>query len=263
MKKNLMVTMAAALILGLGTGFMAEAGGGHVVKQKANKEAVKCATAEKVKANKDCAKDKIEAGKACVKDKIEAKKAAHEAVKEKISANKENREAVKDKVNNKIETRRENYVDNRQDHQTDRIQHGINRGYLTPEETQSLKIQQQEIAALESSYRSDGKLSMPEMKDLQSALNVASANIWAEKHDTDGVQMATYRLGKDVFAKSSFTSQMANQDMTGADAKALTSDFRKMLGLKTSLANDNLSDEERTQKQTEYNELLNKYFEVR
>ena len=59
------------------------------------------------------------------------------------------------------------------------------------------------------------------------------------------------------------TSAMSNQNMTGAEAKALSSDFRKMLNLKNSLANDNLSAEARAQKQADYNELLNKYFEVR
>ncbi len=161
------------------------------------------------------------------------------------------------------ETKRENYVDKRQSNQEKRIQHGIDKGYLTPEETKSLQSQQQEIANMESSFKSDGKLTKDEMTSLRSSLNVASANIWAEKHDTDGKQMPTYRFGKDVYAKDSFTSAMSNQSMSGADAKALTADFRNMLGLKKSLSNDNLTADQRAQSQAEYDGLLNKYFEVR
>ena len=198
-------------------------------------------------------------------------KEAREEKKEQIKENrenqkeqaKENREAKRDKVEGDRESRRENYIDRRQDNQERRIQHGIDKGYLTQEETLSLKSEQNKIADMENSYKSDGKLSKDEMKSLRDELNVASCNIWAEKHDTDGKQMATFRFGKNVFAKESFTSAMANQNMTGAEAKALTSDFRKMMALKSSLANDNLSADERSKKQSEYNELLNKYFEIR
>ncbi len=261
MKTKLMVTMAAVLILGLGV----NAGEGNAVHagiHKARKH-VASDVAEKVKANRECIKAKVDAHKEAIKEKIEAHKANQDAIKEKVSANKEKVEAAKNKINSDVEAKREKYVDTRQGCQEKRIQHGINKGYLTPEETQSLKSQQQQIASLESSYKSDGKLTKNEMQDLHEALNVASCNIWAEKHDTDGKQMATYRLGKNVFAKDSFTSAMSNQNMTGADAKALTSDFRKMLSLKETLANGNLSDAERSQKQAEYDALLNQYFEVR
>ncbi|MFA6291726.1 MAG: hypothetical protein WC637_08090 [Victivallales bacterium] len=257
MKKKLMMTMAAALVFSMGAAVIAAQDNDGEGKRKAAKEA-RAAAKEKA----DTAKEKVAAAKeradtarektAAAKDKADAYKEKTAAAREKAS---EARDAAKEK--------RDAVVDKREDNQAKRIQHGINKGYLTPEETKSLQAQQQKIAAMESSYKSDGKLTKDEFGQLRETLNVASANIWAEKHDTDGKQMATYRLGKNVYAKDSLTSQLSNQNMNGADAKALTGDFRKMLALKNSLANDSLSSEAIAQKQAEYDSLLNKYFEVR
>lgn len=242
--------LAAALVFSLGTGMKAQddVNDGDVKKRaKATKEA------------RVALKDKAEVSKDKTKDAGLAAKDRADSAKEKVSAAKEKAAAARDAAKDKHDA----VVDKREDNQAKRIQHGINKGYLTPEETKSLQVQQQKIASMETSYKSDGKLTKDEFGQLKDALNVASANIWAEKHDTDGKQMATYRLGKNVYAKDSYTSLLSNQNMTGADAKALTSDFRKMLALKTSLSNDNLSADALAQKQAEYNTLLNKYFEVR
>ena len=187
----------------------------------------------------------------------------HKNAKETVEKASKNRQDDNGTAKKDSENKRENNVDKRQANQEKRIQQGIDKGYLTPEETKSLQDQQNKIAAMESTYKADGKLTKDEMSSLRDSLNVASANIWAEKHNADGKQMPVCRLGKDVYAKDSFTGAMANQNMTGADAKALTGDFRKMLGIKNSLANDSLTADQRAQKQTEYNDLLNKYFEVR
>jgi hypothetical protein len=227
MKKKLMLMLAAAVVFSLGTVLAAQgdANAGEA-KRKAARE-----------------------GRA--------------ATKEKTDATKEKAQAARTAARENAGKKRDAAVDKRQDNQSKRIQQGIKKGYLTPEETKSLQTQQQKIATMESTYKSDGKLTKDECVQLKDALNVASANIWAEKHDTDGKQMATYRLGKNIYAKDSLTGQLSNQNLTGAEAKALTSDFRKMLALKNSLANDNLSAEALAQKQAEYNTLLNKYFEVR
>ncbi len=241
MKTRILAMMAAAMVFGTGTAMAGQCSGGKAVGGHSSiHKAI----------NNVC-------------DRGDKGKDARDNAKDKASARKDKRDDAKEKADGDRENKRENNVDKRQDNQEKRIQHGIDKGYLTPEETKSLKDEQQKISDMESSYKSDGKLTGDEMKSLRGELNVASANIWAEKHDTDGNQMAAYRFGKNVFAKDSFTSQMANQNMTGADAKALTSDFRKMMGLKNSLANDNLSAEARAQKQSEYDTLLNKYFEVR
>ncbi|MFA6567124.1 MAG: hypothetical protein WCS96_02835 [Victivallales bacterium] len=221
--KKAMLMLAAAVIFGLGTVVAAQDDGNAGDGKKKAAKAARVAA----KDNADAAKDKVKDARNTAKDK-------HDAV-----------------------------VDKRQDNQSKRIQHGINKGYLTPDEAKGLQDQQQKIAAMESTFKSDGKLTKDECSKLKDALNAASANIWAEKHDTDGKQMPVYRLGKNVIAKNSLTSQLSNQNMTGAEAKALTGDFRKMLDMKRSLATDDLPADVRAKKQADYDALLNKYYEVR
>lgn len=180
----------------------------------------------------------------------------------KRAAAKEAAAAKRAETKESVAAKRGETADNRQDRQSKRIEHGIAKGYLTPQETATLQAQQNSIAALESSYREDGKLTGQEIKSLQTELNTASRCIWGEKHDTEGNQMATYRLGKNVFAKDSFTAKMADPNLSKAEAKALCKDFRRITELKQQLSGT-LSDAERTKLQEEYNDILNMYFEVR
>jgi len=111
-----------------------------------------------------------------------------------VRKHKANKEAA---AKDNAEKNRENNVDKRQANQEKRIQQGIDKGYLTPEETKSLQDQQNKIAAMESSYKADGKLTKDEMSSLRDSLNVASANIWAEKHNAEQVlrsQIDTHSL---------------------------------------------------------------------
>ena len=178
--------------------------------------------------------------------------------RDQIQKNQEARKKNEDAAENKGENR----VDKRQSNQEKRIQQGIKKGYLTDSEVATLTTQQQKIADLETSFKADGKLTKDERRQLQQELNTASANIWAEKHDTEGNQMPTYRFGKNVFAKDSITSQLSG-DMTGADAKKIAGDFRQMMSIKKKLSTGDLSDEERTKLQSQYDDFLNTYFETR
>ena len=208
---------------------------------------------EKAKDAREAAREKTKEARADAKDDVAT-------AKEKIDSAKDK---VKDKIDAAKDKGRGNAIDQRQENQDKRIQHGINKGYLTEDEAKSLIDEQKKISDMESSFKSDGKLTKDEHKQLHDELQSASASIWSEKHDTDGNQMPTYRFGKNVFAKDSLTSQLSNENLTGAEAKAITADFKKMMQLKHSLATGNLSDEARTAKQSEYDSLLNKYFEVR
>ena len=71
------------------------------------------------------------------------RKAARTAAKDKGDAQKDKALAAGDVAKDK----RGDVVDKRQDNQAKRIQHGIDKGYLTPEETKSLQDQQQKIAS--------------------------------------------------------------------------------------------------------------------
>lgn len=208
-----------------------------------------------------------------------AKKAAREAAaKERREKAQENREKAKqartkaktehDKKSHLTREQREAHrgknVDHREARQDRRIDHGVKNGSLTSDELAKLEAQQKSIADLETSLKADdGKLSKDEFKQITEALNTASRSIWAEKHDTEGKQMPTYRLGKDVFAKSGFTAQMADENLSPDAAKALMKDFRRTVQLRHQLASKDLPADERSKLQTEYNDLLNKYWEIR
>lgn len=204
---------------------------------------------EDAKAARAAHREKAKANLESRKEAIEAKKEAAKAKREEI---KENRSEAREKA-----------IDNREGNQAKRIQHGINKGYLTADEVKTLQAQQDSIAALETSIQADGKVTPVEFKQIQTELNKASRCIWAEKHDTDGKQMATYRLGKNVFANSSLTSQLSDPSLSASAAKALLKDFRRLTELKRTLATGDLSDAQRAQLQSEYDALLNTYFETR
>jgi hypothetical protein len=158
---------------------------------------------------------------------------------------------------------REAQVDRREERQAQRIERGIEKGYLTQDEIDKLQAQQNEIATTEAAFKSDGKLTRAEHRKLQKMLNKASECIWAEKHDQEGKQMPVFRLGKNIFAKDSLTQQLQSSDITAQQAKALMKDFHRTVQLKRELSTKDLTAEERAKLQGEYNDLLNKYFEIR
>ena len=208
-------------------------------------------------------KDKVDALKSQRETMAEKAEAAKEQRRDKVDAAKEARKEKSEDLRNKVQENRNNVVDRRGDHQEKRIQHGISKGYLTDDEVARLQAQQSSIDALQGSFTSDGKLTGNEFRQLQQALNEASRCIWSEKHDTDGNQMAVYRLGANVFANSTLTAAMNNENLSGAEARALLKDFRRTVELKRTLATGDLSDSERAKLQSEYDDLLNRYFEVR
>jgi hypothetical protein len=184
---------------------------------------------------------------------------ARQEARERVGEAQENREQKREGLQERAGQR----VDQRQDNQARRIQHGIDKGYLTDAEVEKLEAQQKGIADLESSYKLDGRLTRDEFKDLRQELNEASGCIWAEKHDTEGNQMPAYRWGKNVFARSELTDRIESGDYTREEARQLMKDLHRTLALKRALAGGNLSAEARATMQGEFDELLNKYFEQR
>jgi hypothetical protein len=76
-------------------------------------------------------------------------------------------------------------VNARQHNQQDRIAQGVRSGALTRDEAKGLRDEQRGIRQEERQYKSDGVLTRGERKDLQQDLNVASRNIYSEKHDAE------------------------------------------------------------------------------
>lgn len=76
-------------------------------------------------------------------------------------------------------------INARQHHQHDRIRQGVRSGELTRRETAKLASEQRDIRQLERAYKSDGKLTRNERRDLQHELNQESRKIYRQKHDGD------------------------------------------------------------------------------
>lgn len=74
-------------------------------------------------------------------------------------------------------------VDARQDKQMMRIKSGLRDGHLTQAEYRKLMREQNDIRAMEHRFRADGVIDSREFRRLDHALDVASRNIQAEKHD--------------------------------------------------------------------------------
>ncbi len=74
-------------------------------------------------------------------------------------------------------------IDARQDRQRARIMAGLHEGRLTRGEFRRLEREQREIRAMENRFRADGVITAREFHRIDRALDVASRNIRAEKHD--------------------------------------------------------------------------------
>jgi hypothetical protein len=75
-------------------------------------------------------------------------------------------------------------INARQQQQMDRIQAGLRTGSLTRSEYHNVMREQHEIRAMEQHFRADGFIDPREFQRLDRALDVASQNIRAEKHDS-------------------------------------------------------------------------------
>jgi hypothetical protein len=74
-------------------------------------------------------------------------------------------------------------VNARQQSQRERIQQGVRSGELTRRETHNAREDQRDIRQLERAYKSDGKLTGGERRDLNHEQNQASRELYRDKHD--------------------------------------------------------------------------------
>jgi hypothetical protein len=154
-------------------------------------------------------------------------------------------------------------IDRREANQQRRIEAGIAKGQLTPAETTRLQQLETRITTMESTFKTDGKLTKDDAKQLREALNEASLQIWAERHDTEGNQKPASRLGKDIFAKDDLTAKIESGDFTKAQAREFLRDFHQLTTLKRRLATEALTPDQRAALQKDYDDLLNKYFIIK
>jgi len=154
----------------------------------------------------------------------------------------------------------EKNIDRREARQKHRIEQGIEHGQLTPDEIAALDAQEKSIREMKKGFLAEGPLTKDEGKQLEQALNDASLQIWAQRHDTEGNQKSESRLGKDVFANDQITQEIESGKMTHAQARDFLDDVNRMVHLKHRLSTDDLTDAQRTAMQNRYNDLLNQYF---
>lgn len=74
-------------------------------------------------------------------------------------------------------------INDRQDRQQKRINHGIATGELTAKEAVRMQRQQNRIDHKEKRYRSEGLLTKRERIDLHTDLNKTNRRIYRQKHD--------------------------------------------------------------------------------
>jgi lactam utilization protein B len=74
-------------------------------------------------------------------------------------------------------------VNARQRAEHERIQQGVRSGELTRGETKTLRQEEKSLRVEERAYKSDGKLTTAERKDLHQDANQVSKDIYREKHD--------------------------------------------------------------------------------
>ncbi len=151
-------------------------------------------------------------------------------------------------------------TDARQNRQTQRIDEGIKKGYLTTDEVSKLETQQKSIETTQQAFKSDGKITRNEAQQLRQQLDEASRCIFAEKHDADGNTKPVYRLGGNVTLKNEIAQKLGDENLPRQAARALLGDFHRMMEIKKLLAAGALNDVQRAKLQTEYNKLLNTYF---
>ena len=191
---------------------------------------------------------------------IAARQAAKAAAEAKRTETKEARAAAKEKRQETLTDKAETRTEARQAHQAKRIEEGIKKGYLTADEINKLEGQQKSIETLQQSLMSDGIIRKDEAKQLRNQLNDASLCIFAEKHDADGKTKSVLRLGKNVTLKANVAQKLGDASLSKPDARTFLKDFNRIMMLKKTLSGT-ASDADRTSMQTEYNTLLNKYFD--
>ena len=76
-------------------------------------------------------------------------------------------------------------VNARQRAQHERTQQGVRSGELTRNEAKSLQQEEKSLREEERAYKSDGKLTSAERKDLHQDANQISKDIYREKHDDE------------------------------------------------------------------------------
>ena len=144
-------------------------------------------------------------------------------------------------------------VNKRQRNQKFRVGQGIRSGSLTKEEAQGIIGKERELAKLEKDYKSDGKLTKDERKELHSQLDGLSKEIYEEKHDDEtgpGRRPRRPKINKKLKEK------IDSGEITGEEAKELCKQMRRVHYLRRKLKGTTLTGEDREAAEEELNGLV-------
>ncbi len=139
-----------------------------------------------------------------------------------------------------------------------RIECNIEKGALSADELEKVQELAKSLAKQEEALKGPGKLSLEEFKAMQKTLDESSLCIWKEKCENP-----PYSYGKTVFANAAFLGRFNNEDLLRSEAKALLGEFRSGLGLLYGLAATDMAPDERKRRHAQYNDFLNRHFELR
>lgn len=196
-----------------------------------------------------------------------ASKANAEARRAEFEKNREANKKVMDQkiaeAKARIEARKaewQKFIAARQQNQENRIQHGIDKGFLNDDEIAKLKSQQSAIASLIEACKQDGRLQVEEIKKINQSLDQASRIIWAEKRDNQGKPMSVFALGKNIKLNPVVANMLSDENLQKEEAREIGKDFHRMLVIKHTLATAEMAPEAREKLAEEFATLLNKYF---
>lgn len=135
-------------------------------------------------------------------------------------------------------------INARQQVQRERIQQGVRSGELTRRETVKAREDQRDIRQLEGAYKSDGKLTRGERRDLSREQNQASRQLYRDKHDAQERGPAPAAVRSPVI-----NERQANQagrvaqgvksgELTRGEAQELREERRDIRGLERNYKSD-------------------------
>jgi hypothetical protein len=147
--------------------------------------------------------------------------------------------------------------------QSRKISPNILKGGLGKDDLDTLDKRVQSLDDLQKSLtKGEGKISREELNSFIDAVGLATQSLWAARQAT-GASQATYRLGGNALVKGEFATKLFSGELTRAEARQVTRDFRQLLMDEKDLVTADSTPESQAKTQGRYGETLSKYFEAR
>lgn len=163
-----------------------------------------------------------------------------------------------DKADRKAD--REAAMEKKADRQEKRIDKGVKKGQITPDELALLKPLEATLKTVIAALPTAGKPAKGQGNEARTDLKNASLQIWAHQHDSAGNQAPERRLGKNVFAQDSLTGAIESGSTLTTDDRQFQKDLHAIVQIKRELSSGSTPAGDRTALQGQYDKLFSKYF---